>query len=110
MKHNRMILLILATAISLIGCSPKTVAVSNQMNRFVSEKGVPDYSQLNYWASHPNKKDPGDTVPKPLKENDLEKVADVFFLHPTTLTDIERISERNGRIDDDGGLEEELDI
>jgi len=84
---------------TLVGCSPKTTAI-NSNNNFVSETGVPDYSQLNYWASHPGKWDPADTVPKPLVENELEKVADVFFLHPTTLTDSEKMSETNGRIDD----------
>jgi len=85
--------------VSIIGCSPKTTAVTSN-NNFVSETGIPDYSQLNYWASHPDKRDPADTVPRPLIENDLEKVADVFFLHPTTLTDDEKISDVNGRIDD----------
>jgi hypothetical protein len=85
--------------VSIIGCSPKTTAVTSN-NNFVSETGIPDYSQLNYWASHPDKRDPADTVPRPLIENELEKVADVFFLHPTTLTDDEKISDVNGRIDD----------
>jgi hypothetical protein len=94
--------------ITLFGCSPKTTAITSN-NNFVSETGVPDYSQLNYWASHPGKWDPADTVPKPLVENELEKVADVFFLHPTTLTDSEKMSETNGRIDD-AGLNQKTDF
>ena len=85
--------------VTLFGCSPKTTAITST-NNFVSETGIPDYSQLNYWASHPGKRDPADTVPKALIENEMEKVADVFFLHPTTLTDNEKLSETNGRIDD----------
>ena len=28
---------------------------------------VPDYSNLQYWAAHPEKNDPSDSVPAPLK-------------------------------------------
>lgn len=100
MKQSTAILMVLGGFISLIGCSPKTTAVSTQVNNFVSEKGVPDYSKLDYWASHPDKRDPADSVPKPLIKEKLEKVADVFFLHPTTLTDKEKIDQVNARIDD----------
>jgi hypothetical protein len=48
--------------------------------------GRPDYSQLAYWAAHPDKKDPSDSVPAPLQESTLyDSTVDVFFLHPTTL-------------------------
>lgn len=49
---------------------------------------VPDYSDLNYWAAHPYKKDPSDSVPKPLRKNfSPDSTVDVFFIHPTTYTD-----------------------
>lgn len=49
---------------------------------------TPDYSDLHYWAAHPFKKDPADSVPKPLKSNyQQDSVVDVFFIHPTTYTD-----------------------
>lgn len=48
----------------------------------------PDYSNLNYWAAHPWKTDPSDSIPKPLRKNFVkDSLVDVFFLHPTTLTD-----------------------
>ena len=100
MKLNQTLGAIALIIIILSGCSPKTTAISSKMNGFVSESGIPDYSQLNYWASHPEKVDPADSVPKPLMGNGLEKVADVFFLHPTTLTDDDKIKEINARIDD----------
>jgi hypothetical protein len=46
----------------------------------------PDYSNLYYWASHPAKKDPADSVSKALKGEVCDTVADVFFIHPTTYT------------------------
>jgi len=100
MKLNQLLVIIALVYIILVGCSPKTTAITSNLNGFVSETGIPDYSRLNYWASHPEKRDPADSIPKPLMGSDLEKVADVFFLHPTTLTDADKIDEINARIDD----------
>jgi Protein of unknown function (DUF3089) len=68
--------------------------------KFISETKIPDYSNLNYWAAHPWKKDLSDSVPKPLLQSFLkDSLADVFFIHPTTLTD--KNDERwNAAIDD----------
>jgi hypothetical protein len=56
--------------------------------QFTSSNGQPDYSSLNYWAAHPWKKDPSDSVPKSLRNKGYtDSLVDVFFLHPTTLTD-----------------------
>ncbi len=91
---------IIGLIVSLIGCSPKTTAINSGTTRFFSADGIPNYSQLEYWASHPDKIDPADSIPKPLLRIEKEKVADVFFLHPTTLTDKDKIDQDNGRIDD----------
>jgi len=49
---------------------------------------MPDYSNLNYWASHPNKKSPSDSVPAELsKTYHPVQLVDVFFIHPTTYLD-----------------------
>lgn len=49
---------------------------------------TPDYSDLHYWAAHPFKKDPADSVPKPLRSTyQPDTTVDVFFIHPTTYTD-----------------------
>ena len=47
---------------------------------------MPDYSDLYYWAAHPDKKDPSDSIPRPLKNETIDTTVDVFFLHPTTYT------------------------
>jgi hypothetical protein len=47
---------------------------------------TPDYSNLNYWAAHPWKKDPSDSIPQPLLNEPKDSLIDVFFVHPTTLT------------------------
>ena len=48
---------------------------------------IPDYSNLDYWAAHPYKHDPSDSIPVPLQELTItDSSVDVFFLHPTTFT------------------------
>lgn len=53
----------------------------------VTRPSIPDYSDLFYWAAHPEKKDPSDSVPAPIKKDyRQDSSVDVFFLHPTTFT------------------------
>ena len=53
--------------------------------------GAPDYARLDFWAAHPYKKDPSDSVPKPLRASYRpDSTADVFFIHPTTYTEAEK--------------------
>lgn len=58
-------------------------------NRDISESKTltpPKYEDLKFWASHPEKKDPADSVPEAsvLKDRQNLAEADVFFVHPTT--------------------------
>jgi hypothetical protein len=47
----------------------------------------PDYSNLKYWAAHPYKHDPSDSIPVPAQASTrIDSSVDVFFLHPTTYT------------------------
>jgi hypothetical protein len=83
----------------LIGCSKKIVVNKNDYN-FKAVNNLPAYSNLNYWAAHPSKKDMSDNVPKPLGQyNNSSKEVDVFFIHPTTLTDYKDTA-LNAAIDD----------
>lgn len=71
----------------IISCSKKNYAAAPEY-QFTSDDKKPDYSNLNYWAAHPWKKDLSDSVPKPLRKNFIkDSMVDVFFIHPTTLTD-----------------------
>ncbi len=80
-------------------CSPKYTPYSGE-KAFTSENGTPDYSQLKYWAAHPDKWDPSDSVSLPLRTSPSNKDADVFFLHPTTFTDQKDADQPNAKIDD----------
>ncbi len=66
---------------------------------FKSETGIPDYADLDYWAAHPWKKDPSDSIPSPLYQS-RDSIADIFFLHPTTFTKKKRKATGNALIDD----------
>jgi hypothetical protein len=71
----------------LVSCAKKNY-VQSQNYSFKSGDGAPDYSALDYWAAHPWKWDPSDSVPLPLKNSIYrDSLVDVFFVHPTSFTD-----------------------
>lgn len=71
----------------LISCNQKNFSYKQGYN-FKSIGSIPDYSNLDYWAAHPWKWDTSDSIPKPLLKNyRKDSAVDVFFIHPTTLTD-----------------------
>jgi Protein of unknown function (DUF3089) len=86
--------------VCLFSCSNKYQSLRSHY-QFKSPDGKPDYSNLDYWAAHPWKLDPSDSVPAPLKNEIRDSVADVFFLHPTTLTSVRQLKHKNADIDDD---------
>lgn len=90
---------LLLIVLMVYACSPKIVSYTEEA-AFRSESGVPDYSKIEYWAAHPKKNDPSDTIPRLLRGNDNEKIADVFFLHPTTLLGPREAGNNNAKIDD----------
>ena len=55
---------------------------------FQSEKlAAPDYTNLTYWAAHPNKKDNADSIPDAsLTDEQANSEVDVFFIYPTIYT------------------------
>src|SRR5258706_11396965 len=82
----------------LFSCSDKYVSFRGKYN-FKSKGGAPNYDDLQYWAAHPYKWDPSDSIPLPLRNEPLDSSVDVFFIHPTTYT--KHISADNASIDDE---------
>lgn len=83
-------LLICGGILFILSCSPSNTKYIAQYVSNNTDSTVPDYSNLSDWAAHPWKKDPSDSVPKPLLANySIDSAVDVFFLHPTSLTDME---------------------
>jgi hypothetical protein len=95
---NKYLLLIILISLSLFSCSDKYQAFRSSYT-FKSKDGKPDYADLNYWAAHPWKWDPSDSVPKPLRYEPKDSSVDVFFLYPTSYTN--KIKNSNAGIDDD---------
>lgn len=84
----------------LSSCTEKYMAYKSQY-QFKSNDGKPDYADLQYWAAHPWKWDPSDSVPAPLRNQPKDSVVDVFFLHPTMYTMKKKKGNPNAAIDDD---------
>jgi len=75
----------------LSSCSTSNYAKLEPVYAQQKYQEVPDYSNLQYWAAHPDKKDPSDSVPAPLKASyHPSSNVDVFFVHPTTYLDTTR--------------------
>jgi len=56
--------------------------------QFHSADGKPEYSDLDYWAANPYKKNVSDSLPEALVKNfKPDSSADVFFIYPITYTD-----------------------
>jgi Protein of unknown function (DUF3089) len=98
-KSNELLLVVFFILNTFFSCSPKYKPYSGE-EAFTSENGIPDYTQVKYWAAHPEKWDPSDSVSLPLRTMQSNKEADVFFLHPTTFTDEKYVNLVNAKIDD----------
>ncbi len=85
MNIKKPIFLFIYLVISIMGCSKKLIPYSISDKEYIVEQ-EPDYSDQKFWAAHPEKWDPSDSVPEPLRSNQLKLDADVFFVHPTTYT------------------------
>ncbi len=91
---------VLIITIVSFSCADKYKAYKS-LYQFKSTDGKPDYSQLNYWAAHPWKNDPSDSVPVPLQYEVKDSTVDIFFLHPTTYTSAASMKDQNAAIDDE---------
>lgn len=79
-------ILLLSIVITMTCCSENfytpTISFSES-----SQPKAPDYGNIDHWAAHPDKKDLADRTPnETLKNEQASAPADVFFIHPTTLT------------------------
>jgi hypothetical protein len=66
-----------------------------------TDQGKPNYADLHFWAAHPYKHDPSDSIPEPLKANYIaDSTVDIFFVHPTTYTAKEKQFGSNANLED----------
>jgi len=92
-------LIFVALVACFSSCSDKYQSYAGNY-RFSSENKKPDYSNLDFWAAHPLKWDPSDSIPKPFRKEKKDTLIDVFFLHPTIYTGQIKDSNLNAPIDD----------
>ncbi|MES2430233.1 MAG: DUF3089 domain-containing protein [Bacteroidota bacterium] len=84
-KSILLIIIVYSLTLVFTSCSKKNYT-NLPAYKFVSSDGKPDYNNLSYWAAHPWKWDPSDSISKSLAKNYFQdSTVDVFFLHPTTL-------------------------
>ncbi len=83
------ILFFLTSLVMIASCSQSNYAKFGPMYEKEALSIVPDYSNLNYWAAHPNKKNPSDSIPDGVMDNNNvpKKSVDVFFVYPTSYLD-----------------------
>lgn len=63
---------------------------------------IPNYSNLNYWPAHPLKQDLSDKIPKALKKSFIvDTSVDIFFIHPTSYSDVTKPFGQNAPINDE---------
>ena len=99
MNHKNL-LLSLFSCLLLLSCSKHYQRYASRY-AFKTENGVPEYGNLAYWAAHPEKNDPSDSIPAPLLADfHQDTTADVFFIHPTTYTDVKKTMGSNALVDD----------
>jgi len=67
----------------LASCSVKYRPYVHAYERAAQER--PSYEDFYFWAAHPWKQDPSDSLPRGLSAQ-CDSLADVFFIHPTTYT------------------------
>jgi hypothetical protein len=83
--------LYLAAILFFASCSPGFSRPVASFSHAADTTSHPDYSKLEYWAANPYKANPSDNIPDPLVAGSIkDSSVDVFFLHPTTLTDLGR--------------------
>jgi len=86
----------ICASVVFFSCSNRYKAFTSRYT-FKSTTSEPDYSDMNYWAAHPWKHDPSDSIPKPLRNEMKDSAVDVFFLYPTSYT--RKIKTPNADID-----------
>lgn len=100
MINDRKIVLAYLLLVILLGsCADKYLQYKDHY-QFESQDKKPDYSNLNFWAAHPLKWDPSDSIPRPLQKMKRDSLVDVFFLHPTMYTNKINDGKLNADIDD----------
>jgi hypothetical protein len=92
---------VFAAFILLASCSQSNYSKYGPIYEKEALSEVPDYSNLGYWAAHPGKRNPSDSIPKNIVANySSDKNVDVFFVYPTSYLDTSKPSGWNAPLND----------
>lgn len=88
--------------LALVSCAkPPQKFEGKEAYQIKAIDGIPNYADLHFWAAHPYKHDPSDSVPEPLRANyKADSTVDIFFIHPTSYTAVEKSFGWNANIED----------
>ncbi len=101
MKHS-INYLSLVFILAIVSCAkPPQKFDGKEVYQIKTDQGRPNYADLHFWAAHPYKNDPSDSVPKPLRDHyRADSTVDIFFVHPTTYTSEEKSFGMNANLED----------
>jgi hypothetical protein len=98
-QHKLLLASFLSLVVCFTSCKSKYYTLAQQPQYTIDKPAVADYSDLYYWAAHPAKWDPSDSVPQPLRAAYTKDTSvDVFFIHPTTYIDKKQAMGSNGAV------------
>jgi hypothetical protein len=94
-------LIVFIFCLTMISCSQSNYSKYGSSYERETLNEQPDYSNLSYWAAHPDKKNPSDSVPKNIVSYTVAgKNVDVFFVYPTSYLDTSLPTGWNAKLND----------
>jgi Protein of unknown function (DUF3089) len=99
-QNSHMLRFIILIAVATLGAC-KTAYNPKHLFDPAQTPPPPDYRESKYWAALPDRTDLADRLPSPTDtDNQASAAVDVFFLHPTSLTeDLKGLDVWNGHLD-----------
>lgn len=101
MNYKTAVLFIAISSLLWVSCSKKTYRPEGDYN-LTNAPTAPDYSNLDFWAAHPDKSDNADRTPgNSFKDNQADAEVDVFYIYPTIYTGKKDQDQWNAPVDND---------
>jgi hypothetical protein len=94
-------IVVFTLCLALMSCSQSNYSKFGSIYERETLNEQPDYGNLSYWAAHPEKKNPSDSIPQNSISNKVsDKNVDVFFVYPTSYLDTNLPTGWNAKLND----------
>ena len=94
-------IVVFTLCLALMSCSQSNYSKFGSIYERETLNEQPDYGNLSYWAAHPEKKNPSDSIPQNSFSNKVsDKNVDVFFVYPTSYLDTNLPTGWNAKLND----------